>query len=427
MHTPPQPPLAVSERFFQPLSRALELPLAALRSCCKLPDADWLRIGVLRAVHEMPSGRALLQHLRDLGSLPAPSLSHFFESLKSSRRLALCAQVNASVAQSLRFEVRDPLGACCPALAPFDVYAADGHYHSSATHDLTRDRDGAKLPSGHFMRLNLRTHAMEHLCAADTSAGRKREHDMRALKRLGSATLRGPAPKGRKVLYVYDRACIDFRQWYNWKHSAGIYFITRSKENLALEILAELPFERQGALNAGVRADQMVGSAGGVQLRRVIYHDALRDETFEFITNEFELAPGIIAHLHKMRWDIEKVFDQFKSKLGERKAWASSAQAKSQQGQFLCLAHNLMVLMEAHLEREAGIRNEAELRRRAARLAAESARYEEQKRQMPELARGIQRLTQRSVKFIRWLRYQLFAPTSYSHALARLRDEYAQL
>ncbi|MBL9178217.1 MAG: hypothetical protein JNM65_09145 [Verrucomicrobiaceae bacterium] len=128
----------------------------------------------------------------------------------------------------MRSEVSDPLWRICPALDDFDLYAADGHYHRSAAHDQSRDRAGGKLPSGHFMRLSLRTHAMEHLYAADTSQGNKREHDMHALKALSIAQLRGGAAKGRKVLYVYDRAGIDFRQWFNWKHAGGIYFISRS-------------------------------------------------------------------------------------------------------------------------------------------------------------------------------------------------------
>lgn len=427
MDTPSQPPSSVCRAFLQPLSHALEHPHPAARQCAELADAHWLRIGTLRVVHEAPSGRAWLQHLRNARCLPAPSRSHFFESLKSSRRLAFCAQVNARLAQSMSARVHDPLAAACPALAGFDLYAADGHCHRSATHDTLRDRDGAKLPSGHFLRLNLRTHAMEHLCAADTTAGAKREHDMRALKRLGSAALRGPAPKGRRVLYVYDRAGIDFRQWFNWKHSAGICFISREKQNMALQKLADQPFDPADALNAGVLRDELAGSACGVQLRRVTCHDALRGESFSFLTNEFTLPPGVIAHLYKMRWDIEKVFDEFKSKLGERKAWGSSAQAKSHQAQFLCLAHNLMVLMEAELERSEGIRNQAELARRARRMAAAQSALKQQGRRMPRLAQMVQRLTQRSVKFIRWLRCHLFAKTSYTHALALLRAEYAEL
>lgn len=423
----PHPHPSVFTSFFKPLDLALDHPHPSQRDCCKLPDSDWLLVGILRALHAVQSGREWLQQLRHSPALPKLSRSHFFETLKSTRRLALCAEVNARLVQCFHSKVSDPLLNTCTALDGFDLYAADGHYHSSATHDQSRDRAGAKLPSGHFMRLNLRTHAIEHLCAADSSAGNKREHDMHALKRLGIAALRGPACVGRKVLYVYDRAGIDFRQWFNWKHAGGIYFISREKENMALQKLCDNSFDQADAINAGVLRDELVGSANGVQLRRVTYHDALRAESFEFITNEFTLPPGVIAHLYKMRWDIEKVFDEFKSKLGERKAWASSAAGKSHQAQFLCLAHNLMVLLEAGLEREHGIGNTAEIKRRAQRRAAENALLKKKKCVVPMLAQRVQRLTQRSLKFIRWLRYHLFAPTCYEQALALLRAEFAEL
>jgi len=41
-----------------------------------------------------------------------------------------------------------------------------------------------------------------------------------------------------------------------------------------------------------------------------------------------------------MRWDVEKVFDELKNKLGEKQAWATSKNAKTMQATFLCIAHN---------------------------------------------------------------------------------------
>jgi len=80
---------------------------------------------------------------------------------------------------------------------------------------------------------------------------------------------------------------------------------------------------------------------------------------------ECTLPPGVIAHFYRLRWEIEKTFDELKNKLGETKAWASTANAKTMQAHFLCMAHNLMVPCEADLERVHAVRNEAELARRA--------------------------------------------------------------
>jgi hypothetical protein len=74
---------------------------------------------------------------------------------------------------------------------------------------------------------------MTHLTVSD-QVERKKEHDMPALKRQDTLTLRQGAAKGSKVLYVWDRAGIDFPQWFKWKES-GIYFLSREKENMKLE------------------------------------------------------------------------------------------------------------------------------------------------------------------------------------------------
>ena len=108
---------------------------------------------------------------------------------------------------------------------------------------------------------------------------------------------------------------------------------------------------------------------------------------FSFLTSEYTLPPGVIAHLCRLRWEIEKTFDELKNKLGETKAWASSATAKAMQAHFLCLAHNLMILCEAELARVHGVRNEAEITRRAHRLEKEEKRLAKENLALPLLVR----------------------------------------
>ena len=97
------------------------------------------------------------------------------------------------------------------------------------------------------------------------------------------------------------------------------------------------------------------------------------------------------------------------------------------QAHFLCLAHNLMILCEAELARVHGVRNEAELARRTQRLQQEEQRLARKNVLLPLLVRTLQRLTVRSVKFIRWLRVQLFLQPHHEPAIAALRQLYAVL
>ena len=73
------------------------------------------------------------------------------------------------------------------------------------------------------------------------------------------------------------------------------------------------------------------------QLRRVRYQDPETHEIHTFLTSEYTLPPGIIALLFRLRWDIEKSFDEFENKLAEKKAWATSKTAKTIQSHGACL------------------------------------------------------------------------------------------
>ena len=97
------------------------------------------------------------------------------------------------------------------------------------------------------------------------------------------------------------------------------------------------------------------------------------------------------------------------------------------QAVFLCLAHNLMVLYELELRQEHNITNEAEDRRRAKRLTEEKKAVAKAGRVLTPLREALQRCTQRTVKFIRWLRSYLFRDVSYPAILNALRKEYRNL
>lgn len=212
-----------------------------------------------------------------------------------------------------------------------------------------------------------------------------------------------------------------------WKQTAGIYFISRAKENMKLEVYSSYRWDPTDPVNTGVVADEWVATCQGVTVRRVTYRDPVTGTTFEFLTTEMTLAPGWIAHLYRLRWEIEKVFDGFKNKLVEKKAWASSATAKCLQAQFLCLAHNLLLLLERTVLQPAGVTNRAEDRRRAARLRTTQEQLAAQGETFPPLLPSLQRCTQWSVKLIRWLRSHLNSPTSCRQALHSLRTLYAAL
>jgi hypothetical protein len=406
-------------QFFRP---ALELlkECSKHRLCPELPDAEWLRLGVSRILMEPASGRGFLQQLGPLFRR-APSRRHFFESLKSRRRLSVCQQLNRLLSRLVHRTQADPL-AQFPQLAGYDIYAGDGHWHEAAAHD--KPRDTRKFAVGHFYTMNLRSHALGHLDMADEK-NRKHEHDMRVLKRASHEQLRQQAPKGRKVLYVWDKACIDYTQWDIWKRRSGIYFMTRAKGNMTGTVLKKRPIDRDDPVNRGVISDELIQPEKGGVLRRIRCVDPLTGDTLTFLTNELTLPPGLLAQLYRMRWDLEKVFDQFKNSLNEKKSWASSATAKTMQATFLCLTHNLMLLMEATLKKSFGVDNLAEIKRRQKRLLKMKAVAAAAGREVSAVYDCVQRFTKRSLKFIRWLRLYFFRGDPLRQAADCLRTLYA--
>ena len=265
------------------------------RKCNALTDQEWIETGLLRTLSQEPSGRAFLQKLFDSGrSVLKRSL--FFETLKSKRRLKLCREVSLSLYEKVRINNRqaDPFDRFA-VLDEYDIYAGDGHYHAAAVHDVKKS--GKKYPTQHFYSVDLRTHALRHLALADTSGIRKREHDTRALKRLDIETLRQSASKGRKVVYVWDKAGIDFLQWFKWKHAGGIYFVSREKKNMALMVIAELGYDKKDPINAGVQSYELVGCSAGVTVHRVVYKCPISGETYGFVTSLTNVPPVSYTHL----------------------------------------------------------------------------------------------------------------------------------
>lgn len=412
---------SVAQRFFQPVRDLIPSCLYS-RPCPSLSDALWVERHVGRILFPATSGRGFLQeHAGVFGS--RPDLGHFFESIKSRRRLSFVAELNSRLRASLRRLVPDRF-ASFPELADFDLYAGDGHWHGAAVHDPIHD--GTKYATGHFFGIDLRCGGVFHLTIADF-VQRRKEHDMHALKRLELGHLRQGAPTGRKVLWVWDKAGIDFAQWYRWKCSAGIYFVSRAKENMIRHVMGINDWNRNDPINRHVEDDVLVGTSQGVSVRWIRYRDPVDGELIELITSEMNLPPGLIAHLYRVRWDIEKVFDEFKNKFIEKKSWGSSSVAKAVHGQFLCLAHTLLSLFEKTVVEPNGITNVAEDARRQRRVDATESQLQKAGAEFPEALRTFSRSTQHSVKFIRWLRSSLVSTTSWEAAQTELRALYATL
>jgi len=307
-----------------------------------------------------------------------------------------------------------------PELANYACFAVDGHWHKGATHDPRHD--GTKMAVGHFYSLNLRSHALGHLAVGEGL----HEHDMSALQRIKPKGLRQNVPKGRRVLVVYDKAGIDFDFWKRCRQECAVYFLSRMKENMVLEWQQSSDWDRSDPRNHGVQEDIRVRTRTGHPLRLICYLHPASGEAFEFLTNEMDLPPGVLVELYRQRWNVEKVFDELKNKLGQKKAWATSLVAKETQAQFLALTHNLLLLYGQHLEDRHDVHNQAEDKRRRKR-SEDSAACAQSGQPLFTLLLHVRKATQHSVKFIRWLRHSIRERIAEGTAVLHLKALYANL
>lgn len=418
---PPLPTLKTesSSLFFKPLAELYEFSQARYR-CTAISDLSFAQLGALRCLSHTKTGHEFLQHHADHGVADIDP-DHFFKALKSKRRSMNLSSLNQLLGSFMAERIEDPF-ATFEELRDFDLYAADGHYHHAACFDpKPQEKTESAIATGHFFRLNLRTHHLSHLDTSRPADGKKKEHDMKVIKRSSADALRYHAQKGRKVLLAWDKACIDYRYWYKLKHNCGIYFLTQEKANSVAEDCSADLFDPNDPRNEGILSDRLVATTCGVQLRRIVYTDPRDGNTYSYLTNEITLPAGLLVLVYKHRWDIEKVFNELKSKLNERKSWASGPEAKSAHAQFECVTHNLLLLFETHLKVNEGLTDEVEKKREITRRETRTNRAGEALG--PDgnfINRAVQRATQRTARFIRWLRNWIYRELPWAAARARL-------
>lgn len=112
---------------------------------------------------------------------------------------------------------------------------------------------------------------------------------------------------------VFDKGYVDYKQYSQWALD-DIYFVTRQKDNAAYKSIEE--FDILDQVDSGVLKDEIIsldkGYKSTFKLRRIAYWHEPHQKVYEFITNNFDLAPDKIADIYKNRWQIETMFKRLK-------------------------------------------------------------------------------------------------------------------
>jgi Domain of unknown function (DUF4372)/Transposase DDE domain len=118
-------------------------------------------------------------------------------------------------------------------------------------------------------------------------------------------------------ILAMDRGYTDYALFGRWT-MAGVFFVTRLKDNAAFAVEAEFPCPE----NRHIRADQIIRLTGAQAqkdcpgpLRRIVVWDADHQREIVLLTNLFEFGATTVAAIYKERWQIELFFKALKQNL----------------------------------------------------------------------------------------------------------------
>ena len=336
----------ITEHCTQSIKRALAAerhPLWAL-NCSTLTDNDVVRLGLIRCLSAVDSGRHFLQITDDTYQERIPH-SSYFNSLKSARRASMLKAVEQQSYQlhcdTLLAQGVDYLSAF-PELNEYLVEAADGHFMDHACH-TQKSNNGIAYSAGFIYALNLRNGLLSPLCTVTNGTRRSQEIP---ILRAQLEKNNKQKPPGQQQLYVYDKAVTDYAWWDKQKAHQN-YMISVAKENASATRVEATPFDQTNAINVGVEGYDQYETDKGIRFNQVTYRDPETLHCYRFIsTLPASINPGTIAILYYKRWTIEKAFNNSKSNLKETKAWSSNTHALNNQMRFTAMAYNLLRVFE---------------------------------------------------------------------------------
>ncbi|MHB0938285.1 MAG: IS4 family transposase [Armatimonadota bacterium] len=134
-------------------------------------------------------------------------------------------------------------------------------------------------------------------------------------------------PKGSIV--AIDRGYCSYALFYQW-HQAGIFFVTRLKDNAAYRVVQtrRVPEHRHVVADELIELTSVPGQRQcPVVLRLVTVWDEATQREFVFLTNNLTLGATTIAAIYRDRWQIECFFKVLKQHLKIKTFVGTSANA----------------------------------------------------------------------------------------------------
>jgi len=381
-----------------PVARALEYVRFKDGNFLAIDMKDFITLGVLRHVQGAGSLRELVQQLMHLNeSVQAPvSRSTFSDALASKRRLKVVREIQSPLLKHAASVLPDRL-AQFTQLAARPVLAIDGTYqHESAHYNrCTPSQGGDDNPKGHGL---LSFYDVRLGCPCDVAIETANRHEMAVLR--GYDEQEQALTRSKDALWLVDRAFIDAGYWDALKHKRKATMITRMKSNLLYEVVDDLQVD-DSDINEGILTDRHITLNSSTKPWRLIQYRSANDKEVEFLTNEHDLEPGLIAFVYSRRWEEEKCFDTWKNDFSQAKAWGKSPVAIEIQTRLAIITSILIAVLIENKAGKFGIEDEKSLRKQLQRHNRISDTTDRPDWTIP-MFRHITKLTRQVIRFLRF-------------------------
>jgi len=316
--------------WFQPLLNSLDKVRFSDQRFQSLPMKSFILFGCLRQFQNAPTLREQVQSLFHMdcqqSQLPVPR-STYSDALSSPRRLEILREAFERLTLTAQSQLPDRL-AQIPGL-PSDraIIATDTTYQTESLHfrRVLPKEGGNDNQKGHalLVHFDMRSGIPIGLTSTTESLG-----EMRILKEAEHRTSR--CLHTLNAIHVVDRAYVDGEFWdfHQYKYQSTV--ITRMKSILSYTEIETRDIATKPC-NHNIRYDKVIRAKFSKQPWRLIGFVTNDGDEYEYLTNDFDLEPGIVAFLYYRRWDEEKYFDMYKNDLAGKKAWGKSRTAIEQQ------------------------------------------------------------------------------------------------
>ena len=317
----------VLEDWFTP-ARDLLTKIRPTRNYPVLSNETLIFLNCARQIVSSSTLRDYLQclfHLDDEAFRVPLARSTYSDGLSNSIRISVTEQLVKMLAEKATVALPDRLKGL-NGIGNRPVYAADGTYQNESCHyeKITPGQGGDDNSKGHLLltAYNLRSGIPIDVEVETSSISEiKLLKESRAFSNLTSV---------KNSLWILDRAFIDALYWDRRKKDHGVTMITRMKNNLNYSVLERKKVTTSNK-RQGIASDQIIQLESSEYKWRLIGYWSETGEYYQYLTNDFELTPGVIAYLYHRRWDEEKYFDNFKNDMANSKAWGKSDTAIKQQ------------------------------------------------------------------------------------------------